>query len=126
KIQTLFYADGNYPKRLKSCYDAPVLLYYKGSANLNNTRVISVVGTRKATEYGKELCASLIAGLQAHNPVIVSGLAYGIDGSAHKECLKRDIPTVGVLVHGLDRIYPAQHRLMAERMLAQGGLLTEF
>ncbi|HXH99967.1 MAG TPA: DNA-processing protein DprA [Sphingobacteriaceae bacterium] len=126
KIKTLFYSDSNYPKRLRTCYDAPVLLYYKGNANLDQTKVVSVVGTRKATEYGKELCAMLIRGLQVHNPVVISGLAYGIDGCAHKECLKNDISTVGVLAHGLDRIYPAQHRQLAEKMLSLGGLLTEF
>lgn len=126
KIQTLFYSDSNYPKRLRGCYDAPVLLYYKGNADLNNIKVVSVVGTRKATEYGKELCATLIRDIQVHNPLIISGLAYGIDGYTHKECLKNEISTVGVLGHGLDRIYPAQHRHLAEKMLAQGGLLTEF
>lgn len=126
KIQPIFCTDTNYPKRLKACYDAPVLLYYKGNADLNSTKMVSVVGTRKATEYGRDLCSTLIKDLQAHNPVIVSGLAYGIDGSAHKECLKNNLATVGVLGHGLDRIYPAQHRQLAEKMLDHGGLLTEF
>ena len=126
KIQTLFFTDNNYPRRLKACYDAPVLLYYKGNADLNSVKMVSVVGTRKATEYGKDLCSTLIRDLQAHNPLIISGLAYGIDGSAHKECLKNNLATVGVLGHGLDRIYPAQHRQLAEKMLAHGGLLTEF
>lgn len=126
KIQILFCTDDRYPGRLKACYDAPVLLYYKGNADLNALKMVSVVGTRKATEYGRELCAMLVRDLKVHNPLVVSGLAYGIDGSAHKECLKNNISTIGVLGHGLDRIYPAQHRQLAEKMLAQGGLITEF
>jgi DNA processing protein len=122
----LFYTDGTYPKRLKNCYDAPVLLYSKGNANLNPHKVISIVGTRNATEYGKQLCRQLIAELQQYPVLIVSGLALGIDVAAHKECLKLDIPTVGVLGHGLDRIYPSQNRATADKMIENGGLLTEF
>ena len=126
KIQTFFITDPSYPARLKNCSDAPLLLYFKGEANLNSSKIISVVGTRNSTEYGKEICRQLIAGLTLHKPLIVSGLAYGIDSIAHKECLKHSLPTVGVLGHGLDRIYPAVHRPLAEKMLACGGLLTEF
>lgn len=126
KIKALFLTDDEYPKRLRNCFDAPVLLYFKGNADLNTGKVISIVGTRNATEYGKEICKSLLSDLMVHNPLIVSGLAYGIDGAAHKEALKNTIPTVGIMAHGLDRIYPAQHRSMAEKMLSCGGLLTEF
>ncbi|MGV3509655.1 MAG: DNA-processing protein DprA [Sphingobacteriaceae bacterium] len=126
KIKTFFYSDEDYPKRLRNCYDAPVLLYYKGNAELNNARVVSIVGTRNATSYGKELTDSLVDELQKHNVLVVSGLAYGIDAMAHKACLKYDIPTIGVVGHGLDRIYPAQHRSLAEKMVNKGGLLTEF
>ncbi len=126
KIKPLFFTDADYPKRLRNCFDAPVMLYFKGDAELNPGKVISVVGTRNATGYGKEICKQLIAGLQVHNPLVVSGLAYGIDSLAHKECVKNNMPTVGVLAHGLDRIYPAQHRNLAEKMLSCGGLLTEF
>lgn len=126
KIQTFFITDNLYPARLRNCSDAPLLLYFKGEANLNSAKVISVVGTRNATEYGKEICRQLIADLNVHKPLIVSGLAYGIDSMAHKECLKQSLPTVGVLGHGLDRIYPAVHRSLAEKMLDCGGLLTEF
>jgi DNA processing protein len=125
-VDVLFYTDGTYPKRLKNCYDAPVLLYSKGNANLNPHKVISIVGTRNATEYGKQLCRQLIAELQQYPVLIVSGLALGIDVAAHKECLKLDIPTVGVLGHGLDRIYPSQNRATADKMIENGGLLTEF
>ncbi len=125
-IKPLFFTDKEYPSRLKNCADAPVLLYFKGDADLNASKIISVVGTRNATEYGKELCQKLISELQVHNPLIISGLAYGIDSLAHKECLKNNMKTVGVLGHGLDRIYPAQNRSLAGKMLECGGLLTEF
>ena len=126
KIDTFFYTDSRYPKRLKNCNDSPVLLYSKGNANLNSQHIISIVGTRNATDYGKLLCKQLIEELQAYNVLIVSGLALGIDVTAHKECLKLNVPTVGVLAHGLDRIYPSQNRLIAEKMLENGGLLTEY
>ncbi|MGB4776118.1 MAG: DNA-processing protein DprA [Daejeonella sp.] len=126
KIKPIFFTNNDYPKRLKNCFDAPIMLYFKGNADLNNNKVISVVGTRNATDYGKEICKELIADLQIHDPLVISGLAYGIDSLSHKECLKNNISTVGVLAHGLDRIYPAQHRNLAEKMLENGGLLTEF
>ena len=126
KIRTFFYTSEDYPKRLKNCFDAPVLLYYKGNADLNNSRIVSIVGTRNATQYGKELTNALVEELKKHDVLVVSGLAYGIDAMAHKACLKHDIATVGVVGHGLDRIYPAQHRSLAEKMVTQGGLLTEF
>ena len=126
KIKPLFFTDKQYPSRLKNCADAPIMLYFKGNADLNASKVISIVGTRNATEYGKELCRKLIADLQIHHPLIISGLAYGIDSIAHKECLKNNIPTVGILGHGLDRMYPALHRDLAGKMLECGGLLTEF
>ncbi|WP_316810817.1 DNA-processing protein DprA [Pedobacter heparinus] len=126
RIQVLFYTDKNYPWRLKNCHDAPVLLYYKGNADLNHPRIISVVGSRRATEYGRRLCRELIAHLVPYGVIIVSGLAYGIDAASHQESLEHQIPTVGVLAHGLDRIYPALHKPIAQKMLLNGGLLTEF
>jgi DNA processing protein len=125
-IQALFFTDQNFPKRLKQCYDAPVLLYFKGCTDLNTTKVISIVGTRNATGYGKELCRQLVSDLKRHNVLVVSGLAYGIDIMTHRACLKENVPTIGVLGHGLDRIYPALHRVFAEKMLENGGLITEF
>lgn len=126
KLKTFFYNDEDYPRRLKNCYDAPILLYYKGNAELNSSRIVSIVGTRNATSYGKELTDTLVSELKKNNVLVVSGLAYGIDAMAHKAALKNAIPTVGVVGHGLDRIYPAQHREIAEKMLAHGGILTEF
>jgi len=128
RIKTFFYLDENYPTRLKNCSDAPIILFYKGNANLNERRIISVVGTRNATNYGKDVCDELIRNFSQRNYplLVVSGLAYGIDVQAHKACLKYDIPTVGVFAHGLDNIYPALHAPIATKMLEKGGVLTDF
>ncbi len=115
-----------YPKRLRHCYDAPLLLYYRGNADLNAERVISVVGTRNHTDYGKMICEQLIAELAGENILILSGLALGIDTLAHRAALRHGLPTVGVLAHGLDRIYPRSNRGLARQMTEAGGLLTEF
>lgn len=125
-VDVLFYTDANYPKRLKNCDDSPILLYSKGNAELNMQRVVSIVGTRNSTDYGKQICEQLIADLQRYNVLVVSGLALGIDVAAHKECLKCDVPTVGVLGHGLDKFYPAPNRATAEKMQLNGGILTEY
>jgi len=127
-IRTFFYLDDNYPTRLKGCSDAPIVLYYKGNANLNERRIISVVGTRNATNYGKEICEELIRNFSEKSyPILVaSGLAYGIDVHAHKACLKYNIPTVGVFAHGLDTIYPSLHAPIAGKMLESGGLVSDF
>ena len=126
KIKAIFYTDAAYPKRLKSCIDAPIMLFYNGQADLNKQRVISIVGTRHAMPYGRQLCEELIEYLKNYEATIISGLAYGIDICAHKACVKQNIPTIGILGHGLDRLYPAQHRNTAEKMIENGGLLTEF
>ncbi|MCL7989025.1 DNA-processing protein DprA [Sphingobacterium sp. lm-10] len=125
-IQPLWIEDRNYPHRLQTCDDAPPLLYYKGSADLNNQYIVSIVGTRNATAYGKRLCEDLICELSDFNPLIVSGLAYGIDVIAHRAAMQNQLSTLGVVGHGLDRIYPSVHREVAAAMLDQGGLLTEF
>lgn len=125
-IQALFYTATNYPQRLRHCADSPVMLYYKGTTNLNAPRIISIVGTRTPGEYGKTMCAQLVEALTVHNVVIVSGMAYGIDIIAHKRAVQQRIPTIGVLAHGLDRVYPQQHKSTALEMIDNGGLLTEF
>jgi len=125
-IEVLFFSDETYPKRLKNCIDSPILLYSKGTVDFNQQRIISVVGTRNATSYGKNLCKELCEVLAPYNVLIVSGLAYGIDVTTHKECLANQIPTVGVLGHGLDRMYPKIHKTVAQKMVLNGGLLTEF
>lgn len=126
RIQTFWIGNENYPRRLLHCEDAPMLLYYKGNADLNSSKIISIVGSRNATSYGLDLCKELISGMKETNTVIISGLAYGIDVQAHKVSIEHNIPTVGVLAHGLDRIYPEIHRPIAKKMLENGGLLTEF
>jgi DNA processing protein len=121
-----FYTDKDYPARLKNCDDAPVLIFFKGKCELNNFRMISIVGTRNATDYGKQITEQLVNDFAKYNVSIVSGLAYGIDITAHKAAIKNGLSTVAVLAHGLDRIYPAIHKPIAEKMLHNGGLLTEF
>ena len=125
-IQPLFYLDKAYPKRLQHCVDSPMMLYYSGEAELNAQKVIGVVGTRNASEYGKRLCEQLLDDLKEDNILVVSGLAYGIDICAHRSALKFGLPTIGVMAHGLDRIYPSTHKSVAIKMQEQGGLLTEF
>lgn len=128
KIQCLCYHDAAYPSRMKECADAPLIMYYKGSANLNRTYVVNMVGTRHCTEYGKDICRHFLAELKRLRPdtLVVSGLAYGIDIHSHREALANGMDTVGVLAHGLDQIYPRMHRSTAVEMVSHGGLLTEF
>ncbi|MCC8426698.1 DNA-processing protein DprA [Mucilaginibacter sp. UR6-11] len=126
-IEVLFYTDARYPKRLKNCFDAPILLYSKGNTGLNARKIVSIVGTRNATGYGRQLCEELIAELQQYDDVlVVSGLAHGIDVIAHKECIKNNVTTIGVFGHGLDRIYPVANKSTADKMLENGGWLTEY
>jgi DNA processing protein len=126
KITPLFLTDKNYPQRLLNCYDSPALLYYRGNADLNTSKIISFVGTRNNSDYGKLICEKLIEDLAEQNILVTSGLAFGIDTIAHKAALKNNLPTVGVMAHGLDRIYPAQNKTLAKQMTEQGGLLTDF
>ncbi len=126
KIQPLFFLDENYPLRLKECYDSPLMLYYKGNAELNVQKTVGIVGTRNATDYGKTVCEKILEALSFLDVLVVSGLAYGIDICAHKLSLEKGLKTVGVLGHGLHLIYPAVHKSVAEKMQSQGGLLTEF
>ena len=127
-IRCLTMQDADYPQRLLECPDAPIVLYFCGNANLNASRIINIIGTRHCTEYGRDICRNFIADLQRHHPdtLIVSGLAYGIDINAHRAALDSGMQTVGVLAHGLDRIYPSVHRTTAASMAHQGGLLTEY
>lgn len=125
-ITALFYLDKDYPLRLKQCADCPVVLYYKGNANLGAEKIVAIVGTRSATDYGKKMCDALVEGLKDSGVLIVSGLAYGIDAASHKAALKFGLPTVGVVGHGLDSVYPAEHTNLAQKMLDNGGLLTDF
>jgi DNA processing protein len=127
KIQPLFLTDEAYPKRLLNCYDSPTLLFYKGSTDLNASKVVAIVGTRSNTDYGKAFTEKLVADLAAQEVIIISGLAYGIDAIAHKAALKNKLPTIGVVGHGMNKIYPSQHAALAKEMIAEGGgLITEF
>ncbi len=127
-IEPIPMNDDRYPQRLKNCDDAPLMLFYKGNANLNQQRVINIVGTRQCTPYGEDLIRRFIAELKQLSPrvLIVSGLAYGVDINAHRQALANGYETVGVLAHGLDDLYPTRHRETALQMINQGGLLTEF
>lgn len=127
-IDVLYHEDSRYPQRLNECYDAPIVLYAKGSIDLNPPRTLAVVGTRRATYYGKSSCVGIVrdmAGL-SKPPVIVSGLAFGIDAAAHTAALDAGLATVAVIPSGMDRIYPPQHRDLAARIIRQGALVTDF
>jgi DNA processing protein len=126
KIAPLFITDKIYPQRLLNCYDSPPLLYYRGTADLNTSKIIAIVGTRSNSDYGKNITEKLVTELAGQNVLVVSGLAFGIDTIAHKAALKNNLQTVGVLAHGLDRIYPTQNKTLAKQMTEQGGLLTHF
>ena len=126
-IQAIFITDKDYPSRLRHCEDAPIMLFYHGNASLNAEKMVAVVGTRKNTDYGLRATESMIEGLQGQEGLtVVSGLAYGIDAIAHRKCVQLSMPTVGVVAHGLDRIYPPANKGLAREMLQQGGVLTEF
>ena len=127
-IEPLPMNDEHYPARLRECDDAPLMLFYRGNADLNQQRVINIVGTRHCTAYGKDVISRFVRDLKSLCPqlLIVSGLAYGVDINAHRAALENGYETVGVLAHGLDQIYPPRHRETAVKMISQGGLLTEF
>jgi DNA processing protein len=126
-IQVITMNDSRYPQRLKECEDAPLVLFYMGTADLNQQRVINIVGTRHCTAYGQDLIRRFVQELRQYCPqvLIVSGMAYGVDIHAHREALQNGYETVAVLAHGLDYLYPQQHKATAKEMLTQGGLLTE-
>lgn len=125
ETEILFFIDKKYPQRLKEIEDAPSILYYKGNANLNHPKSVAIVGTRQATEYGKEMVAKIVNDLKSHDPIIVSGLAYGIDIHAHKQSLKNEMPTLAIMGSGMDVIYPSAHKDTAKKIVSHGALLTE-
>jgi DNA protecting protein DprA len=126
KIRLLFYTEPEYPQRLAKITEAPALLFYQGSANLNADKIIAIAGTRTPTKYGRQMAVNLIRDLAQPNLIILSGLAFGIDAIAHRAALDCNLPTVGVLGHGPDNIYPAEHTALSQSMCKQGGLLTSF
>ncbi|MBD8490973.1 DNA-protecting protein DprA [Echinicola sp. CAU 1574] len=125
-LKILTYQDTTYPKRLKSFIDAPVLLFSKGNVNLNSTRTIGIVGTRNASEYGKTTTRKIVEGIAPFSPTIISGLAYGIDITAHRAALEFDLPTIAILGNSLEKIYPAAHKSTASSMYPNGGLVSEY
>lgn len=127
-VSALFYTDERYPARLRLLHDGPALLYFKGSSAglLNAARIVAIVGTRQPTEYGRAVCEEFVEGLQTYDAVVVSGLAYGIDITAHRKACSLGVPNIGVLGHGLGSIYPSHHRPTALKMLENGGLLSEY
>lgn len=125
-IEVLYFSDENYPEKLKHCIDAPILLFKEGNFSLKNNPIISIVGTRNITSYGRDFCEKLISDLKEYNPIIVSGFAYGVDICAHKAAMKNDLQTVGVLAHGFEEIYPKSHKKYVAEMHKNGGFLTDF
>ena len=126
QIRALFYLDDDYPNRLKHYDNAPFLLYYRGNTDLNNARIVGIVGTRQPTVRGINNCEKLVEGLAPYNVMIASGLAYGIDGIAHKKSVEYKIPTVGVMGTGMASIYPHEHKRLADKMVQDGGILSEY
>jgi DNA processing protein len=125
-ILPLFYLDKKYPARLKNCADSPLMLYFLGNADLNVPKIVSIVGTRNATDYGKVMCDKIIEGLTPYDVLVVSGLAYGIDTNSHRAALENKLKTVAVLGHGLDKIYPYANKSLAQKMVDHGGLITDY
>ncbi len=125
-IKVTSFLDDDYPEKLKHCIDGPILLFQKGNINLKKKRIISIVGTRKITNYGKSFLKEFIYEVKKYDPVIISGLAYGIDIYAHQLAMENNLQTIAVLAHGLDNIYPKTHKKEATKMLENGGLFSEF
>ena len=125
-VNVSFFQDVDYPERLKHCFDSPVLIFSAGNINLNNRKIISIVGTRQITSYGTEFCRSFIEDLAPLDPIIVSGFAYGVDIVAHQLALENNLQTIGVLAHGLNQIYPKTHKKYIAKMEENGGFITEF
>jgi len=125
-IKILLQNDDHYPQHLKNCIDAPSVLFFRGNYSFQQQKIISIIGTRNFTDYGKRICEELIEQLQPYGVTIVSGLAYGIDIIAHRQAIKQNLATIGVVAHGLDKLYPSAHKKTAMEMMEQGGLLSEF
>jgi DNA processing protein len=123
--EIIFFTDKKYPSRLKSIDDAPTVLFFKGTCNLNHPKVVGIVGTRQATSYGKSVVERIIADLIPHQALILSGLAYGIDIHSHRQAIHHNLPTLGVMGSGIDVIYPGNHADVARKMMDRGGLITE-
>lgn len=126
KYETIYFLDKEYPKNLLQCIDSPILLFKDGNINLQNDKILSIVGTRNMSTYGKDFCEKLIDDLAVYNPIIVSGFAYGVDICAHKAAIKNNLQTIAVLAHGFEQIYPKVHKKYMRQVLEHGGFFTEF
>lgn len=126
QLKTFYFLDDNYPKLLSQCIDSPILLFGSGNLDFQNRKLISIVGTRNMTSYGREVCKKIIEDLAVLDPVIVSGFAYGVDIMAHQTALDLGLDTIGVLAHGLNQIYPKPHKKYMAKVEQKGGFLTEF
>ncbi|UTW63873.1 DNA-processing protein DprA [bacterium SCSIO 12741] len=125
-IRPIVYTDPEFPQLLLQCPDHPLVLYYLGNEDLNKHQVLSIVGTRKMSRYGQETLSAIISDLKDQGLLVVSGLAYGVDYWAHRQAIEIGLPTLGVLAHGLDRVYPHEHQMIAQEMISRGGLISEF
>ncbi len=125
-IDAIYFREEEYPERLKHCQDGPVLFFQKGNPIMNQRRVLSVVGTRRMTSYGRKICREIIEDLAPLNPVIVSGFAYGVDITAHTAALDNNLQTVACLAHGFNELYPKTHKKYVQPIMEQGGFMTEF
>ena len=125
-IETFYFEDINYPEKLKHCIDAPILIFKEGNFNFNKQPIISIVGTRKITSYGRDFCEKLISDLKPYNPIIVSGFAYGVDICAHKAALKNELQTIAVLAHGFEEMYPKSHKKYVTEIIENGAFITDF
>lgn len=126
KIRFSYFLEDDYPKNLQHCIDAPILFFKDGNIDFSNDRIISIVGTRTMTNYGRDFCEKLMDELAPYNPIIVSGFAYGVDICAHKNAMKQNLQTIGVLAHGFEQIYPKSHKKYIHEMNENGGFITEF
>ena len=126
KIETTYFLDEDYPLNLSHCIDGPILFFKEGNINFKNDRIVSIVGTRNMTSYGRSVCEKIVDELSAYNPIIVSWFAYGVDICAHKAAVKNNLQTIAVLAHGFDQIYPKTHKKYMHQVLENGGFITEF
>ncbi|WP_200799166.1 DNA-processing protein DprA [Tenacibaculum agarivorans] len=125
-VQYSYFLDVNYPKKLQHCIDAPILIFYDGKLDWNTEKIISIVGTRNMTNYGRDFCTQFISEIAEHDPLIISGFAYGVDICAHKAAIENNLQTIGVFANGLDQLYPKRHKKHVADVLNNGGLISEF
>jgi DNA processing protein len=125
-IEYTYFLEDDYPKNLHNCIDSPILFFKDGNINFNNDKIISIVGTRNMSSYGRDFCTKLVEGIAEFNPIIVSGFAYGVDICAHKAAIKNNLQTIAVLAHGFEQIYPKVHKKYINQVNENGGFLTEF